>query len=290
MKKTNITQRFRSIALFLFLITMPSWIFAAENPYLDSISRALEASTFPRTEQAEVHAKAAAAVRAGVPAEDVQIIVSRAVRRGAEAGIIKGFLDTILAAKKEGVPVGPVLDRIEQGLSKGAPTERIAAASRQLAQKLVDARPLVEVVIHSGMRPERSNEREEAIEAAARALEKAIPPQAIEGMGSAVREKQGSLPLFTSAINTVTYFVGSGMSPKTASNLVRNAVEKRYSVRDLDAMVKRINEEMRRGARAEDVAARMERDAMSVEQGMGRPDMQTDRGMGAGSGRGGPRR
>ncbi len=298
MRRTNGVRRFAGIMLLLLFPVMPSWAVGAENRHLDNISRALEASTLPRAEQADVHAKAAAAINAGVPADDVEVIVSRAVKHGAGSGSINRFLDISMSAKQSGLPVGPVLDRIEQGLSKGVPPERIAAASERLVEKLQVAQPLVDTLIRGGMTPRRSTEREEAIEAAARAFEKSIPPEAIEGMGAAVRSKRGSLTLFTGAVDAEAYFAGSGMSAKTASRLVQSAVEKGSSERDLNAMVKRTAEEIRRGAKVEDIAAKMEHETMGTEQGMERQDMhqemRTDHGGGSGSsgmgGMGGHRR
>jgi hypothetical protein len=56
-------------------------------------------------------------------------------------------------------------------------------------------------------------------------------------------------------------------------------------------MVKQVDAEMRKGAKAEEAASRMERNAMQGERGMGNQDMRqdrtNDRGRGAGSGMGG---
>jgi len=110
-------------------------------------------------------------------------------------------------------------------------------------------------------------------------------------MGAAVKSRGGSLPLFTSAVNTATYFAGSGMSVATASRLVRNAVDKGYSTRDLDSMVKHMDAEMKRGTKAEAAAAKMDRENMQSERGMDRQDMRrdmmNDRSGGAGPGMGG---
>ncbi len=290
MTKTNITLWPMTLVLLL-LFAMPSWTIAAEKIYPDGFSKVLETSTLSRTEQAEVNAKAVNAVSAGVPPEDVEVILSRAINRKTDAGTINRFLDTSMSTKKEGLPLGPVVDRIEQGLSKGVPPERIAAASERLAAKLAEARPLVDSLIRDGMTPKRSAEREEAIKSSARALEKSIPAEELKGMGTAVRDKRGSLPLFTGAVDTATYFAGSGMPAATASRLVRNAVDKGYSTRDLDSMVKHVDAEVKRGTRAEEAAAKMDRENMQNEPGMDRRDMRSgmmnNRGAGTGPGMGG---
>jgi hypothetical protein len=277
--------------VLLLLLFGPSWAPAAEIEHLGAIKGALGSSTLSKTEQADVQARATAAINAGVPAEDIEIIVSRAVRRGADGGTINRFLDTSLSTKQQGLPVGPVLDRIEQGLSKGVPLERIAAASQQLAAKIAVAQPIVDDLIRGGAKPGQRGEREAAIEATARALEKSIPAEDLKGMAAAVRNRKGSLPLFTSAANAAAYFAGSGMAVKTSSHLVRNAVEKGYSARDVDGMVRQMADKMMRGTGAEDAARQMEREGMQGGGGMERE--MGGHGMGSGSdrgGMGGPRR
>ncbi len=275
------------MALLVLLLVLPTWAFAADERRNDAISSILQSSSFSQAEQADLRSRAAAAISAGVPAEDVEIVVSRAVQRGADAATINRFLSVSLSTKKDGLPIGSILDRIEQGLSKGVPPERIAGAAQQLAQKLAAARPVVDDLIRGGVKPRQSNEREAAIEATARAFEKSIPVEDLKGIGTAVRDQKGSLPLYTSAANTAAYFAGSGMSVKTSSNLVRTAVEKGYVERDLDGMVRQIDDTMRGGMRADDAAMQMEREGMQGSHGMGQGS-GTGRGMGfPGSGKGG---
>ena len=292
MTRMTAVLRFGGIALLLVFLAGTSGAFATESGHQDAIQRALASSTLSPADQAVVQSRAAAAINAGVPAEDVEIIVSRGLYRGADAGAVNRFLDISVSTKRSGLPVGPVVDRIEQGLSKGVPAERIAAASERFTEKLMAAQPLVDALIRGGMTSRRSTEREEAIEATARALEKSIPPEAIKDMGAAVHGKRGSLTLFTNAVDTATYFAGSGMSSKTASRLVQSAVEKGSSERDLNAMVRRMAEEMKQGAKAQDVAKKMEHENMKDERSMERQDMhqemRTDYGGGSGpSGMGG---
>ena len=282
-KSIGVIRTSAGTALLLLLLGLPPRALAADDRRLDAIKGTLQSSSLSNAEQTDVRARADAAIRGGVPAEDVEIIVSRAVQRGAGAEAINRFIDTSLSAKKEGVPIAPVLDRIEQGLSKGVPFERIAAASQQLAEKLAIAQPIVDTLIRGGVKQGRSSEREAAIAATARAIEKSIPVEDLKGMGAAVRDRKGTLPLFTSAANTAAYLAGSGMSVKTSSHLVRNAVEKGYSERDLDGMIKQMTEEMRHGSRPEDAATRMERGNMQGGRGMDQ-NMGNGRGPEAGSG------
>jgi hypothetical protein len=285
MKRTTFTL-LSAVILILLLLSSPLLGFAADDRHAVAIDRALKASSLSRTEQAEVHARAASAISAGVPAEDVEVIVTRATGRGMDAGIINRFLDLGASAKKDGLPVGPVLDRIEQGLSKGVPAERIQVASDRLAQKLAEARSVVDGLIRAGIKPRAGAERDAAIASSARALEKNMTSRDIEKIGAAVQGKKGSLGLLSGAVDTAAYFTGSGMQPKTASRLVGSAIEKGYSARDLDSLVKRMDNEMRRGMKAEDIATKMEREGMKGEREMERQEMQQEMKGGHGSGSG----
>ena len=302
MTRMTALLRFGTIALLYIFLAGTSSAFAAESEHQGAIQRALAASTLSPADQAVVRSRAAAAINAGVPAEDVGIIVSRSLDRGAGPGAVSRFLDISVSAKRSGLPIGPVLDRIEQGLSKGVPAERIAAASERLTEKLMTARPLVDGLIRDGMTFRGSTDREEAIEATARALERSIPVQDIKGMGAAVQGRQGRLTLFTSAVETATFFTGSGISSKTASRLVQSSVEKGSSGQDLNAMTRRMTEEMKQGARPEDVAAKMEHENKNMNDERNRErqedmhrEMRTDHGGGGNGpsgmgGMGGPRR
>ena len=269
MKRSTVICALRTSAgmILLLFLALPLQAFAGESTNLDAINGLLQSSSLSKPEQAEVRTRAADAVNNGIPGDDVEIIVSRAVKRGADAGTINGFIDTVLSAKKAGLPTDPVLDRIEQGLSKGVPPGRIDAASRQLAEKLAIAQPLVDELIRNGVKPRGKAERVDAIEATARALEKSLSADDIRGMGASVQNRKGTMPLFTSAVNTSAYFAGSGMSAKTATRIVRDAVASGYSERDLDGMVRRTAEEMRRGKSAEDAGLGMERGNMDGGRG-----------------------
>ena len=286
MKRTTFTLAATAM-LILPLLGGPSPAFAADDRHAAAIDRALETSSLAKAEQAEVHAGAAAALSAGVPPEDVEIIVTRATGRGLDAGSINRLLDIGATAKREALPAVPVLDRIEQGLSKGVPAERIRAASDRLVQKLMEARPAVDGLIRAGMKAGRSAERDAAIASAARALEQNMTKRDIESVGAAVRGKKGSLAVFTGAVDTAAYFTGVGMSPGTAAHLVTNAVQKGYSTHDLDSLIKRMDSEMKRGLKADEVAAKMEREGMESERDRDRQEMQQEMKGGHGPG-GGP--
>ncbi len=290
-KSRNRMLRQAGIVLLFLAVIFLSGAAGAAARSSDRIDTVLKSAGLPEAEQAAVRAKAADAVKAGLPAEDVEIIVERSVNRGMNAGVIARFFDAALTAKKEGAPAGPVLDRIEQGLSKGVPGERIAGAAGRLSGKLVIARPLVDGFARGGLKAESGADRDEAVAGTARALENSISVQSLRALAAAVRERGGTMPLYTVAANTAAFCAANGMSPLTAGRIVRNAVDRGSSGDDLDAMVRRMNDDMKRGAAMNDIAAKMDREAAKPEREKERDSMREnirpDRGMSGGMG-GGP--
>ncbi len=283
------------ILLILLAVALPQAVFAEEGRSPGRVNSALESSSLSEADRTLVRAKAADAVRSGLPAEDVEIVVARSADRGVSAVAIGRFLDAAIAAKKKGAPAGPVLDRIEQGLSKGVPADRIAAAAERLGEKLVIARPLVDGLVRSGLQAGRSADRDDAVAGTARALEQSVSEESLRAIGAAVRGSGGHMTLYANAANTAAYCAANGMKPPTVTRLVREAVSTSSSGRDLDAMVRRIHRELERGTTIDEIEARLERksphDERAREHETMHEDMKTDHdrggGMGGGPGMGG---
>jgi hypothetical protein len=262
----------------------------------------LDNSSLPQEAKLEVRVQADRAVKKGVPADDVAVIVDRSLKRGAEGGQIAGFLKTAAAVREQHLPVRPVLDRVEEGLSKGVPVGRISTVVRGLAEKLASARPIVSSLAQGGLKP--GSGQDEAIETVARALEKSIPRSVILDAGSKVMEQEGSLELFNRAVDTMTFLVGSGMPVKKASRLVASALDQSYPEREMQKIGatavaglqkggNRNNTIVDRETRRERESMHDNRERMDRDQRMDRDermDRELMRGPGAGPGRGGPKR
>ena len=201
-------------------------------------SRTVETAKISQKGKADLYARAYAATSVGIPREDVDIIIARGMKRGGDAAEIGRFLDLCVNVKKQDLPVGPVLDRIVQGLSKRTPMIQINTASQRLAEKETMALPVVDAFLKQGMQGGKNNEREKAIEAVARTFEQSVSRDSIAEIGSAVQKRQGSLSFFTDAVNSVTYLAAKGIPGEKASKMIANAVSSGASEKDLDALVR----------------------------------------------------
>lgn len=114
-------------------------------------------------------------------------------------------VDALLdAARTEGLPIEPLVDRALEGASKGAPGDRIVAAVRRLAEELRVARD----GLGSGATPEE-------IAAGASALRAGVPPRELTRLRSA----RGRQPL-TVAVGVLADLVAVGVPTDTAVRAV----------------------------------------------------------------------
>ncbi len=110
-------------------------------------------------------------------------------------------------------------------------------------------------------------------------MEKSIPEDAVMKTGERVKERKGSISLFNRAVDTMTTFVGNGMTTDQAAKMVHTAVDKGYSERDLEAMERYMVNERRKNRPMDEVVSGMN---SRMERGEMMNDMQMQDRMGGG--------
>jgi hypothetical protein len=266
------------------LVVMTAVPASAGQP-AERIRFAVEAAGYSGEDRAALLQEAERALRAGVPAEDVEVIILRGQERGAAAGTVRELIGIAALTAEQRLPVRPVLDRIEQGLAKRAPLERIAAASLQLHEKLAVAGPIVVGLETRGLKTVSSREREEAVESVARALERSVPDTILMNTGDTAREHGQSMALFDRAVRSLTLIVGSGIPVDRAARLIQDGVERGFAERDYARFERTVSDVLRRGDTVDDAVRAAERE---IRQGRGSGDGRTqDRGFDGGRDAGG---
>lgn len=239
------------------------------------------------------------ALNAGIPSDDLSVIVGRGLSRSVDGKIIESLIATSVRVKKQNLPVTPVLDRIQQGLSKGAPPERILQAVRRQAEKLADADTVVDNVMKAGVKAESGKEREQAVQAVARALEQSVPHDTVLRIGVSAKKQGRSLRMFNRAVDAMSSFTENGMPVERAAQLVDRAMATGFSERDMARMEMDMADGLREGRKMEDIVQRMEQGHFGQSSkgmsdghmrrqgagtGMNAPATGGSHGMGGGSG------
>jgi hypothetical protein len=235
---------------------VPAMAGAPEERALAAIDR----SGYAVEERAALRQDASRALRAGVPAEDLEVIVMRGRERGAPAAAVRGLIDAAAVAGERNLPLRPVLDRIEQGLAKGVPPERIAAAAQQLAGHLAAAGPIVDSLEKQGLRTTSARERSDALEGVARARERSVPDDVIRRIGGQAGERGRTMAQFDRAVQSLAFLTASGMTVDAAERVTAESVERGFTEKDYARLERSVHETLAKGGTMNDAVSAAERE------------------------------
>lgn len=287
-RQTTIGVMIAAVVAIVVAIAAPAVSTAADAGGTDNILHALEQAPLNREEKQFLNGQVQAAHQAGVPADDVEIIVTRSFDRGVGAATLGRFLETSAQVARQGLPVRPVLDRIEQGLSKGIPAERIDAAGKRLADGLAKAKPLVDGLLQNGLRVGTGGAKDAALESVARAGEQSLSADTMHALGEKVRAQGQSLDQFERAVRGLSFLVGSGMTADTAEQVVRAGIERGITERDYARLERKVSDMVRQGRSMDEIVRAADREVREVRgHGDGRGSGHQDRGPGSGRDAGG---
>lgn len=274
------------IILLAVSLMMPALSHASRGQDMEELKASIESSSLSRSEKASLLSHAASAMKGGIPAVDVSVIVKRGLQAGWEAGQLNESLSLAMSARQRGLPARPVLNRIEEGLSKGVAAGTVLQATDRLVEKLAAANALMGQL--KGLKDRGGEERGRVVGTVAWALERSVPERMISAMGEKVTRQDASLSRFEAAVDASAVFVEMGLTAEQAERLVGRALDKRYSEGQIAAMERRVSGELMKGSRAKDVLKmmefRMERgDFQDMSGGMGGGGMTGGSGMGGSS-------
>ncbi len=232
------------------------------------LSRVLERAELASESKALVRQKAVEAVRAGVAEHDVADLVQRGVGRNVQAPDLVRLLDVVTQAKREELPMGPVLDKVREGLAKQVLPDRIVSVAARLSGTLATSRDLVRRAERDGVRVEAPVERGQAIEAIADALGRGVPPTAVEELSRRIaggpRERATMTRLDAGAL-VAADLVAMRVSPREAVETVGVALAQGLGVREVVRLRERLAQELKRGGAPDEGAARL-RDEIRTER------------------------
>jgi hypothetical protein len=245
----------------------------------DNSLRAIEQAQLTREEKQVLGDQVRAAVEAGVMEDDVDVIVTRSLARGIDAPALGRFLETPTRAARRGLPSRPVLDRIEQGLSKGIPPERIDAAGKRLADGLAEAKLLTDRLLLNGLPQGAGGTYEAALETVARAYEQGLSAGTMQNLGEKVRTRGQSLEQFERAVRTRSFLAGNGMQAEAADRVVHACIERNFTERDHARLEQTVSDMVRQGKSMNDIARAADREVREGRgHGEGRDSGNMERG------------
>ncbi|HMC82509.1 MAG TPA: hypothetical protein VKL61_04685 [Candidatus Polarisedimenticolia bacterium] len=261
-------------------ISLSGWAIAEETASRgELLSRTLETADLSSEAKALVRAKAVETIRVGIPESEVAGLVQRGVGRGVEAGELGRLLEVVAEAKRQGLPVGPVLDKVKEGLAKRVPPERIVSVASRISEELVTSRDLIRQAERDGVRVKKARERERAIEAVADALGRGISPGEVQELSRHVSRREGAMSRLEMAAKVTADLVSMGLVPREASGTVAAALSEGLSRRDVERLPEGLARELRRGSSPEEGARRLREEIRSGRRD-DRPGLDQDKDRG----------
>jgi len=233
---------------------------AQETANQGELARALETADLSSEAKALVRHKALEAVDLGLAEGEVAELVRRGVDRGFPAGELTRLLEVVTEAKRHDLPVGPVLDKVKEGLAKRVPPERIVNAASRMSSELATARDLIRQAEREGVRVAKARQREKAIEAVAEALGQGVPPSEVAKLSRKVAgaaPRAGTMSLLDEGVEIAADLVSMGLSPPDATETVAGGISQGLGRRDLNRLREGLARELKRGASAEEGAQQL---------------------------------
>lgn len=113
--------------------------------------------------------------------------------RGRSSEEISRLIGEAGRAEARGLPAGPLLDKLREGLAKGIETRRLEQVLATLATHLDTARTLQQEFESRAGREPAPGERQRALEVLAEALGRGVTPDEIRAIGRGLREAGGEV-------------------------------------------------------------------------------------------------
>src|SRR2546421_7261634 len=163
-----------AVLLCVGTMAMVEVALAQEPTNSQEVARVLETARLSPDGKLLIRQKAGEAIRAGVAEGDVANVIRLGVDHGTQAADLGSLLDVVTRAKRHDIPVGPVLDKVQEGLAKRVTPDRIASVASHVSENLLAARQVVRRAEQGGVRVERGSERNKTVEAVAEALGRGV--------------------------------------------------------------------------------------------------------------------
>lgn len=183
-------------------------------------------------------AAAARARAAGVPPDQVGAIVRRASERLVRTDSVVAGLAQLEAAARDGLPTGPVTDKILEGLAKRIPASRLKPAVEEVVDRLSTARRALGEL----------SERQGVVEEAAEALRRGAPVESLRALSGAARN--APFGAVKPSIRELAELGERGVADELAGRALGTLAAKGYPASVIDSISGQVEELLAEGGTA----------------------------------------
>ncbi len=193
-------------------------------------------------ERQTMHTNLEACLRLGMPAEDLGLLfpsVEEPRRYSAQTQL--RFQQRLLAAAEAGVPVEPLLAKIQEGHTKGVSEQALEQACSRMEEQLRAAQRIMTQARRDGVAPAADARQERRLTCEmAQHMWRGMPAEEIDRLREQARLRlhDGSCSLedLTAAAEAATRLHEEGLSTERASRVVGEALRQGYRVQEMQQL------------------------------------------------------
>jgi hypothetical protein len=214
--------------------------------------------------------------------QDLDDIARLSAAQGRSAEEVKPLVDLATKAGERGLPPGPLVNKIKEGLAKGVEPARIEPVLREMAGRLATAQETLKELSGRGLVDAGSSGRQRAVEVLAEALGRGVSPDEVRQIGRLAQEGKPRLTpdALASGAKSLAVMKEGGVPAREGLSLVADALRQGFRPSELADL----SRELKRRGREGRLPLQAVQDA--VKRG-DRPDQifrEDRRGPGGGSG------
>ncbi|GIW55661.1 MAG: hypothetical protein KatS3mg082_2065 [Nitrospiraceae bacterium] len=181
--------------------------------------------------------------------QDLDDIARLSATQGRSAEEVKPLVDLATKAGERGLPPGPLVNKIKEGLAKGIDPKRIEPVLREMAGRLATAQETLKELSGRGLVDAGSGGRQRAVEVLAEALARGASPDEVRQIGRLAQEGKPRLTpdALASGAKSLAVMKEGGVPAREGLSLVADALRQGFRPSELADLSRELKRRGREG-------------------------------------------
>jgi hypothetical protein len=181
--------------------------------------------------------------------QDLDDIARLSAAQGRSAEEVKPLVELATKAGERGLPPGPLVNKIKEGLAKGIDPKRIEPVLREMAGRLETAQETLKELSGRGLVDAGSGGRQRAVEVLAEALARGASPDEVRQIGRLAQEGKPRLTLeaLASGAKSLAVMKEGGVPAREGLSLVADALRQGFRPSELADLSRELKRRGREG-------------------------------------------
>ncbi len=184
-----------------------------------------------------------------VSPQDLEDIARLSAAQGRSADEVKPLVELANKAGERGLPPGPLVNKIKEGLAKGIEPARIEPVLREMAGRLEAAQETLKDLSGRGLVDAGSSGRQRAVEVLAEALARGASPEEVREIGRLAQEGKPRLApeALASGAKSLAVMKEGGVPAREGLSLVTEALRQGFRPSELADLSRELKRRGREG-------------------------------------------